>query len=70
MKGSNIWVLRMLTLAFVVLLAWPSLASAQSFPRLKPLPPRKGATAPAAAAAAASTPSSPSRQLRRRRGNC
>ena len=62
MKGRNILILRMLTVAFVVLLAWPSLASAQSSPRLTPLPPRKGATAapvPAAVHAAASTPSSP-----------
>jgi hypothetical protein len=48
MKGRHIFILRMLAVAFVVLLAWPSLAGAQSFPRLKPLPPRKGVNAHAA----------------------
>ena len=49
--------------AVVVLLAWPSLAYAQSFPRLKPLPPKKDAklvaahTANAAKAAALPSPS-------------
>jgi len=61
MNRRNTWDLRILTISFVVLLAWPGLASAQSLPRLKPLPPRKVATAPAAAAALA--PSSPWRLL-------
>ena len=52
MKG-----LQMLGIAVIALLAWPSLAGAQSFPRLKPLPPHKDATA-VAAVAATSTPSS------------
>jgi hypothetical protein len=47
MNRRNTWDMRMLTVSFVVLLAWPGLARAQSFPRLKPLPPRKVATAPA-----------------------
>jgi hypothetical protein len=38
MDGRNIWALRMLLVAFVVLLAWPGLAGAQSFPKLKPIP--------------------------------
>jgi hypothetical protein len=56
MKGRNIWVLRMLPVALAVLLAWPRLAGAQSFPRPTPLPPKKD---PTAAVAAASAPSSP-----------
>jgi len=56
MKGRHIFILRMLTVAFVVLLAWPSLAGAQSFPRLKPLPPRKSVNAHAARAANADLP--------------
>src|SRR3989475_5550602 len=40
-----------------VLLAWPDIASAQSFPRLKPLPPKKDASALKATPALA--PSSP-----------
>src|ERR1700758_5678023 len=42
-------------------LAWPFLADAQSFPTLKPLPPRKGAFARAALSAAG--PSSPWQKL-------
>jgi hypothetical protein len=67
-KDRNFLVLRMLTVAFVVLLAWPGLASAQSLPRLRRLPPHKDAAAVAAVAAAAakSTPTSlPSWQLLR-----
>jgi hypothetical protein len=60
MKGRNFLVLRMLTIVFVVLLAWPSLASAQGFPRLRPLPPKKNATAVAARAAHATALLSPS----------
>jgi len=66
MKGRNILVLRMLSVAFVVLLAWAGLASAQSLPRQRRLPPHKDAAAVAAAAEAAakSTPTSlPSWQL-------
>jgi hypothetical protein len=59
MKDRNFLVLRMLTVAFLVLLAWPSLAGAQSFPRSQPRPPRKGATAHAASAALPADPSSP-----------
>jgi hypothetical protein len=46
MKRRNTWVLRLLTVAYVVfvLLAWSGLAGAQSFPKLKPLPPKKDAT--------------------------
>src|SRR6201987_1924496 len=42
-------------------LAWPFLADAQSFPTLKPLPPRKGAFARAARSAAG--PSAPWQKL-------
>lgn len=48
MGDRNFWVLRMLTAAFVVLLAQPGPAGAQSSPRLKPIPPRLGKAVPAA----------------------
>jgi hypothetical protein len=50
MKRRNTWALRMLTVAYIVfvLLAWAGLAGAQSFPRLKPLPPKKDAAVLAA----------------------
>src|SRR5438552_17777150 len=59
MKRRNPWALRMLTVGYVVfvLLAWTGLAGAQSFPKLKPLPPKKDASPHAAAATLA--PGSP-----------
>ena len=50
MKRRNTWALRMLTVGYAVpvLFAWAGLAGAQSFPKLKPLPPKKDATALAA----------------------
>ena len=44
-KTHNSRLMPSLTVAFVVLLACPVFAAAQSFPRLRPLPPRKTATA-------------------------
>ena len=49
---------RIIAAGFAVLLAWSSLAVAQSFPRLKPIPPRRGAIASAARPATPSKPSS------------
>ncbi len=56
MKGRNPRILRVL---FVVLLAWPILAGAQSLPPLKPIPPQSGATHFAALAANAPSTASP-----------
>ena len=42
MKGRNLWAPRMLAFVFAVSLAGPALAGAQSFPHLKPIPPRTG----------------------------
>jgi hypothetical protein len=64
MKGRNSWALILLTVSFICLLACPEFASAQSLPRLKPLPPKKKqVSAIAAGAAAGALPLSPSRQL-------
>jgi hypothetical protein len=50
MKRRNIWALTLLTISFVWLLTWVDIASAQSLPRIKPIPTRTG-TGPAAALA-------------------
>jgi hypothetical protein len=64
MKGRNSWALILLTVSFICLLACPEFASAQSLPRLKPLPPKKKqVSAIAAGAAAGALPLSPSWQL-------
>ena len=62
-KGRNSWVLNLLTVLFIWLLACPEFVSAQSFPRLKPLPPKKKHVSAIAAGAAAAQPLSPSWQL-------
>src|SRR6516225_5537791 len=62
MKGRNSWALILFTVSFICLLACPEFASAQSLPRLKPLPPKKNhasAIAAGAGAAAAAAPLSP-----------
>jgi hypothetical protein len=61
MKGRNSWALILLTVSFICLLACPEFVSAQSFPRLKPLPPKKQhvSAIAAGAAAAAASPLSP-----------
>jgi hypothetical protein len=51
MQGKRIKVWRMLGIAVIATLAWAGVAGAQSFPRLKPIPPRKGAASLAASAA-------------------
>jgi hypothetical protein len=56
MKGRNP---QILTILLVVLLSWANLAGAQSLPRLKPIPPRGGASHFAALRANASSPTSP-----------
>ena len=56
MKSRHSGILRIL---FAVLLAWPILATAQSLPRLKPIPPRGGAKNFTALQTNASSPSSP-----------
>lgn len=43
MKGRNPWARTILVVAFAASLICPSLAGAQSLPRLKPIPPRRGA---------------------------
>ena len=58
MKGRNSWALILLTVSFICLLACPEFVSAQSFPRLKPLPPKKQHVS-AIAAGAAAAPASP-----------
>ena len=64
MKGRTSWGLAVLTVSFIWLLACPEFISAQSFSRLKPLPPKKNyASAIVAAASAAALPLSPSWQL-------
>ncbi len=42
MERRNTWAFTLLAVAFVFLLALPGIASAQSRPRLKPIPPRRG----------------------------
>lgn len=54
MKHRNAWPLRMPTVVLCVLLAWRSLASAQSFAPRTPLPPRKDAVTALAALPASS----------------
>jgi hypothetical protein len=67
MQRKRMKVLQSLGIALMALLAWPQLAGAQSVPRLKPLPPKKGAAAlfapDAAAAASTSSSSSPWQML-------
>jgi len=58
MKGRNSWALILLTVSFICPLACPEFVSAQSFPRLKPLPPKKQHVS-AIAAGAAAAPASP-----------
>src|SRR5215471_2564860 len=41
MKRRNIWALTLLTISFVWLLTWIDMASAQSLPRLTPIPQRR-----------------------------
>lgn len=50
MQGIRTRILQAFGIALIALLAWPQVADAQSFPRKKPLPPRKGAHAAAAPA--------------------
>jgi len=57
--GKKLNVSQLLGIAVIAVLAWPFLADAQSFPTLKPLPPRKGGAFGRAAAFAAA-PASPS----------
>jgi len=56
MKRRNIWALTLLTISSLWLLTWIDIASAQSLPRLRPIPPRGGSDR-AAAALAPQTPS-------------
>jgi hypothetical protein len=56
MTGKSFWVLRILTVAFLALLARPNFAGAQTHPRLKPLPPHKGLIRHAALRADLSSP--------------
>jgi hypothetical protein len=56
MIGKKLNGSHMVGIAVIAVLAWPFLADAQSFPRLKPLPPRKGAFARVAPAASPSSP--------------
>jgi hypothetical protein len=56
MKRRNIWALPLLTISSVWLLTWIEIASAQSLPRLKPIPPRGGSDR-AVAVLALQTPS-------------
>jgi hypothetical protein len=53
MRGRDVWHLRIVIVTFVAVLAGPALVGAQSFsaPRLKPIPPRKGAISRATFAA-------------------
>ena len=48
MKRRNIWALTLLAISFVWLLTSLDIANAQSFPRLKPIPARKGSVPGAA----------------------
>jgi hypothetical protein len=63
MKDRSTVGLRLLAVAIVVLLGWSGLASAQSFPVQKPLPPRKNAIPAAESLVAASVQSSSPWQL-------
>jgi len=56
MIGKKLNVSRLLGIVVIAVSAWPFLADAQSLPRLKPIPPRKG---PVARAAVSADPSSP-----------
>ena len=56
MIASKLNVSRMLAIAVIAVLAWPLIAGAQSFPRLKPIPPQKGVSAGAALPAGPSSP--------------
>jgi hypothetical protein len=56
MKRRNIWALTLFAISFVWLLTWVDIASAQSLPRLKPIPARRASNP--AAALARHTPSS------------
>src|SRR5215472_16985688 len=62
MIGKKLNLSQMLGLAVIAVIAWPFFADAQSFPTLKPLPPRKG-SAFARAAALPADPSSPWQKL-------
>ena len=59
MKCREIRILRVLAVALLVSLARPGLSSAQSFPRLKPLPPKKGVAAATAHPSATAKSASP-----------
>jgi Kelch motif len=56
MIGKKLNVSQLLGIAVIAVLAWPFLAEAQSFPTLKPIPPRKGTYARAALSAGPSSP--------------
>src|SRR6516164_2758910 len=56
MIAKKLNVSQMLGIAVIAVLAWPLIAGAQSFPRLKPIPPKKGAPARAALLAEPSSP--------------
>ena len=59
MHGIKIWALRILVAAFVVLLAWPGLAGAQSLPKLKPIPHNRRVAGRALVAPAVPSPWTP-----------
>jgi Kelch motif len=42
MTRRNIWAFALLGISFICLLCWPGIANAQSSPRLKPIPSRRG----------------------------
>ncbi len=63
MKGKGIRILRVLAVALLASLARPGLASAQSFPRLKPIPPKKSVAAATAHHATATAKSASPWQL-------
>ena len=46
MIASKLNVSRIMGIAVIAVLALPLIAGAQSFPRLKPIPPQKGASSP------------------------
>ena len=50
MKRRNIWAFTLLAISSICLLTWPDIASAQSLPRLKPIPSRRGSHPTAALA--------------------
>lgn len=62
MKRANIWAFTLLAISFVWLQTWPVIAGAQSLPRLRPIPPRRGS---APAVALAPDPQSPWQPLKR-----